>query len=112
MDEVPMIIYNKLVRDKIPEIINREGKSFRIKSLEDQEYSNELKKKFQEEVMEYLKAISNEEALEELADVLEIIHSLALLHEGDIEKVETIRKSKVASRGGFNKRILLLTVEE
>ncbi|RDU38914.1 phosphoribosyl-ATP pyrophosphohydrolase [Neobacillus piezotolerans] len=104
--------YNKLVRDKIPQIIKETGKSFSIKQLDDAEYIKELKKKCQEELLEYLSAEDDKEAIEELADILEIIHSLALQHGSSIEKVEETRRQKAEIRGGFKERIFLEMVED
>lgn len=107
-----MITYNKLVRDKIPEIIANDNKKLLTKILDDEEYSIELKKKLQEELEEYLNASTDQEALEELADMLEIIQALALLHNADIDKVEKIRKEKEKERGGFKDRVFLIEAEK
>ena len=82
-----MPIHNKLVRDNIPQIIKASGKSPNTKILNQEEYITELRKKSQEELEEYLIAETNEEALEELADLLEIIHALAKVHGSTIEEV-------------------------
>ena len=65
-----MKIYNKLVRDKIPEIINSDNGVAITRTLHDVEYLNELNKKLQEEVKEYLEA----DNIEELADIVEVIY--------------------------------------
>ena len=75
-----MPTYNKLVRDKIPQIIEQTGKEFHTRTLNEEEYIVELKKKLNEEISEYQNSRNNEEAMEELADVLEVIHSLAKIH--------------------------------
>ncbi|KPC99023.1 hypothetical protein LR69_02714 [Geobacillus sp. BCO2] len=72
-----MPIYNKLVRDRIPTIIEQSGKTFTARILDDKEYRKELQKKAFEELEEYVQAETDGAALEELADVLEIIHVLA-----------------------------------
>lgn len=54
---------------------------------------------------------NTEDAIEELADVLEIIHGLADYHGASIEKVEEIRKQKAETRGGFKNRIFLIDVD-
>lgn len=107
-----MPTYNKLVRDRIPEVIERTGKSFTTKILSQEEYIKELKKKSYEELEEYMSAETNEEALEELADLLEILHAFAAVHGSSIDKVEEIRKMKVEKRGGFQERIFLVDVED
>lgn len=107
-----MIIYNKLVRDKIPEIIQKDNKKCVTEILDDKTYAIELKKKFIEEMEEYQNAQTDGEALEELADILEIIHSLAKIHGSTINKVEAIRKEKAKKRGGFEDKIFLVGVKE
>lgn len=107
-----MPIYNKLVRDKIPEIIKSSGKEFRTKQLNEAEYIKELRTKLNEEISEYLEAATDAQALEELADVLEIIHSLAVVHGSNFEAVEDIRKAKHIKRGGFQEKIFLIDVED
>lgn len=107
-----MPIYNKLVRDRIPEIIEGTGKKFSTRTLDQSEFIKELRKKSFEELQEYMNADNNEEALEELADLLEVIHALAGTHGGSIEKVEEIRRQKAEKRGGFKGSIFLINVEE
>jgi predicted house-cleaning noncanonical NTP pyrophosphatase (MazG superfamily) len=111
-EERIMPLYNKLIRDRIPEIIASTGKRYSTRILEDTEYISELKKKGKEELDEYINAESNEAAIEELADLLEVIHSLARVHGSSIEEVEEVRKIKFKQRGGFDKRILLVEVED
>jgi len=102
-----MIKYNKLIRDKIPEIIEADGKDYKVKKLEDDEYLKYLNAKLQEELDEYQE--SGE--IEELADFLEIIY--AILDHKDIsrEELEKIRKEKKQKRGGFARKLLLIGVE-
>jgi predicted house-cleaning noncanonical NTP pyrophosphatase (MazG superfamily) len=107
-----MPTYNKLVRDRIPEVIEKTGKSFNTRVLSQEEYIKELKKKSYEELEEYMSAETNEEALEEIADLLEILHAFAAVHGSSIDKVEEIRKMKVEKRGGFQERIFLVDVED
>lgn len=107
-----MPVYNKLVRDRIPEIIESTGKKFSTRILDNDEYIKELKKKSFEELEEYVSTTSDEDALEELADLLEIIHALAEYHGASFEKVEEIRKKKVEKRGGFKEKIFLIEVED
>jgi predicted house-cleaning noncanonical NTP pyrophosphatase (MazG superfamily) len=107
-----MPTYNKLVRDRIPEIIEQQGKKFTTSILSEGQYISELKKKANEELQEYIDAQNDEEALEELADLLEIIHSLANIHNGTMETVEKIRREKAVKRGGFQEKIFLIEVED
>ncbi|MFD2681938.1 phosphoribosyl-ATP pyrophosphohydrolase [Bacillus seohaeanensis] len=107
-----MPTYNKLVRDRIPEIIEATGKKFSASILDEEQYIKELKKKSLEELEEYHEAETNEDALEELADVLEIMHALASVHGSSIEEVERIRKGKTEKRGGFENKVFLIEVED
>ncbi|MDM5225014.1 nucleoside triphosphate pyrophosphohydrolase [Cytobacillus sp. NJ13] len=84
--------YNKLVRDRIPQIIAGTGRNYSIKFLDQSEYVKELRKKCFEELQEYANAIYNEVALEELAGLLEIVHALADFHGTSIENLEKLRK--------------------
>lgn len=107
-----MPMYNKLVRDRIPTIIEQAGKTFTTRILGDEEYRKELQKKAFEELEEYVQAETGEAALEELADVLEIIHALAECHGASIEQVEQIRAKKAEKRGGFRDKIFLIEVHD
>ena len=68
-----MIEYQKLIRDRIPEIIKASGKSYDVRTADKEQYKELLKKKLQEEVKEYLE----EDNLEEVADTMELIYALA-----------------------------------
>ncbi|MCA1318385.1 nucleoside triphosphate pyrophosphohydrolase [Bacillus tianshenii] len=107
-----MPTYNKLVRDKIPQIIEATGKKYTTEILNDQDYIKYLKEKSYEELDEYCAAQTNEEAVEELADLLEIIHALASNHGSSIEEVEKVRQEKAEKRGGFHEKIFLVEVED
>ena len=107
-----MPIHNKLVRDLIPTIIEETGKNFSTRILDNDEYVKELRKKSQEELQEYLEAKDDESAIEELADLLEIIHALSKCHGVDMDKVEEVRVKKEAKRGGFEEKIFLIEVED
>jgi predicted house-cleaning noncanonical NTP pyrophosphatase (MazG superfamily) len=107
-----MPTYNKLVRDRIPEIIKEEGKTYKTVILDHEQFKSELQKKLKEEVQEYLNAKNDQEAVEELADVLEVIYALAGDHGVSIEELEHVRKYKAKERGGFQEKILLIEVED
>ncbi len=98
---------NKLVRDKIPEMISANGGNAKIKFLNDDEYKNALENKLIEECNEVISAKDLESKKEELADVLEVIHSISNFFGVSFEKIEKIRESKKKSRGGFESRIFL-----
>ncbi|PKR76810.1 phosphoribosyl-ATP pyrophosphohydrolase [Halalkalibacillus sediminis] len=107
-----MPTYNKLIRDKIPEIIDSTGSSFNTRTLNEKEYIQELKKKLNEEVEEYQEAKTSPEALEELADILELLHALSKVHGSSIDTVEKVRCEKAQEKGAFEKRIFLENVED
>ncbi|MFB5195971.1 phosphoribosyl-ATP pyrophosphohydrolase [Neobacillus sp. KR4-4] len=107
-----MPIYNKLVRDRIPEVIESTGKQFSTRILNNDEYIKELKKKSFEELNEYINTVNDNDAIEELADLLEIIHALAECHGTSIEEVERVRQNKAQKRGGFKEKIFLIEVED
>ncbi|MEC5425307.1 nucleoside triphosphate pyrophosphohydrolase [Virgibacillus sp. C22-A2] len=107
-----MPTYNKLVRDRIPEIIEKSGKELKTETLDHDRYILELKKKLNEEVEEYQTASTNADALEELADVLELMNALIRIHGSSVEEVEKIRADKAAKRGGFDEKIFLIEVED
>ena len=97
------IVYNKLVRDKIPEIIEKDGKTCTCSILSDEEYLKKLDEKLGEELAEYQES----KFMEELADLLEVMHAVTAARGSSIEEVEKIRQEKARKRGGFEKKILL-----
>lgn len=102
-------IYNKLVRDKIPENIDKiEGRKSNYKILEDKEYIEELDKKIFEEAHEFVE----EHSVEELADLMEIIYTIMKINNISINDVENARKIKKDKKGGFNNKIYLIDVEQ
>jgi predicted house-cleaning noncanonical NTP pyrophosphatase (MazG superfamily) len=107
-----MPTYNKLVRDKIPQIIESKGKKLLTKVLNNEDYIKYLKEKAYEELDEYCAAETDGEAVEELADLLEVIRALAKHHGSSIEEVEAVRKDKAEKRGGFQEKLFLIVVED
>lgn len=95
--------YNKLVRDKIPEIIKQKNKIPVVHIAKGDEYLKKLKEKLQEEVSEF----SKNDSEEELADILEVINSICKFKNINKEKLDVIRKNKEREKGSFNKRIIL-----
>lgn len=100
------IKYNKLVRDRIPEIIKACGKQCICSTLSDEEYIAKLDEKLNEELAEYQESKS----MEELADLLEVIQAVVVARGSSIEEVEAFRRDKAEKRGRFEKRILLTEV--
>ncbi|HSH25004.1 MAG TPA: nucleoside triphosphate pyrophosphohydrolase [Massilibacterium sp.] len=107
-----MIMYNKLVRDKVPEIIEGDGLVCHTKQLSEMEFLNEVNFTLYEELEQYTRVQTNEEAIEKLADVLELIHTLTKANGGTIEQLEQIRKQKYEKRGGFEQKTFLIHVTD
>ncbi len=100
--------YNKLVRDKIPEEIEKQGKQYKFKILRDSEYEKELDKKLLEEVNEYISC--HEE--KEMADIMEVLKAIKKFRQISDENIEKIRKAKEEKKGGFYNKIYLKEVIE
>lgn len=92
----------KLVRDKIPEIIAKDGKRPITHIASKKEYWRRLLEKLEEEVKEFKKGPNKEE----LADILEIIYAIADYKGIKKNVLGTIRKKKAKERGTFKKRII------
>ncbi|MCM3316563.1 nucleoside triphosphate pyrophosphohydrolase [Rummeliibacillus stabekisii] len=107
-----MPIYNKLVRDFIPEIIEGKGKKCIFKQLSKQELLQEMKKKFIEEAYEVNEAKNREEMKEELGDLLELIHRALIVYDISLEELEESRSAKAEKSGGFSKGIYLVEVQD
>jgi len=106
MDKNNVKIYNKLVRDKIPQIIEADGKKCEIRIAGKEELFQLLEAKLLEEAAEFNEAKN----LEELADLMEVIFGLAKALGYSEEEIMKIRESKKEVRGGFEKAIILLKV--
>ena len=100
--------YNKLVRDRIPEIIQSTGKSCVTEILSDEDYLRMIDAKLDEELAEYHK----DQNIEELADLMEVIYAAAIARGYTLEQLEQVRAEKAAKRGGFAQKILLKEVIE
>lgn len=102
-----MKVYNKLVRDKITDIIEADGRMAKYRILDNNEYRKELNSKLQEEVKEYL----DDNNVEELADIVEVIYGILNSMDVTIDEFEKVRIKKQEERGAFNKRIYLEEAE-
>lgn len=100
--------YHKLIRDKIPEIIGKTGKTCRTEILSEEDYLVLLDKKLTEELAEYQESKS----LEELADLLEVMEAVVSARGYTWEELQAVKAEKKAARGGFDKKLLLLEVSE
>ena len=102
------INYNKLVRDKIPEIIQKSGKKCETEILPDEKYLEMIDRKLDEELAEY----HNDQNIEELADLLEVIYAATKARGYSIEELEKVRAEKAEKRGVFDRKLLLKKVIE
>jgi len=100
--------FNKLVRDNIPEICRANGAEPETRILSEEEFVIELRKKLAEEIAEF----QEESNLEELADILELVKANAETLGGTLEEVEKIRSDKALKRGGFTKRLFLISTSK
>ena len=103
-----MVIYNKAIRDKIPEIIQESGEKCNIQTLSDEKFLVEIEKKLSEEVTEY----QNDKNPEELTDILEVVYRIAQLKGISKQELEQIRIKKLQDRGGFDKNLFLMDTSE
>jgi predicted house-cleaning noncanonical NTP pyrophosphatase (MazG superfamily) len=104
------IEYNKLIRDRIPEIIERDGKQYAIEVMDTNEYKQALLSKLVEESQEA--ATSKPEKLTvELADVMEVIQAIMQVMNINSDEIYKIQQHRKKTRGGFTKRLKLLWTE-
>ena len=103
-----MIKYNKVIRDKIPEIIAESGKKYDLKQLDDESFLAELEEKLIEEVNEYAES----KDVEELADLLEVIYRISELRGVNSDELDEIRKDKAKKRGIFANNLFLIDAEK
>lgn len=101
-------MYNKLVRDKIPEIISASDKKANYRILNKDEYIKELDRKLDEECAEY----RIDKNIEELADILEVIYAIAEARGYSATELERFRAEKFDKKGGFKNRVFLENVED
>ena len=107
-----MPVYNKLIRDRILEIIKANGQSYNARTLAPEEQLIEIKKKLFEEVKEFEETSYTADALEEMADILELLHAALKVYGKSFEELEAVRVKKKEMRGGFDKGLYLIDVED
>lgn len=107
-----MNIFNKLVRDKIPEIIENDNRIPKLRILGDDEYKLELLKKLVEESNEVLEAKeSKKDLIKELGDLLEVLDSTIKAFNLSLEEILILKDKRKQERGGFDKKIFLESIE-
>jgi len=105
--------YNKLVRDKIPQIIKENKQTPVIRKLDGEEFTEELFKKLKEETQEIIEAKNNKKELtKEISDVYEVIDAIIDLYNLDKDLILKLQKDRKEKRGNFEKRIFLESVKE
>ena len=105
-------IYNKLIRDKIPEIIKQSGGVPEISILTEADFRKALRVKMTEEAQELLEAKSTEDVLNELSDIEELVRAIAKNYSLSLQELEKHRINKLQQRGGFEDKLFLGSVEE
>lgn len=101
-------VYNKLIRDRIPEIIEKDGAIFKTRVLDDDDFKTELLKKLLEEAQEVVGAKDDgKELVKELGDILEIIDYIAKSFDLEKSEIERVKAERKNSRGGFDKKLFL-----
>lgn len=103
-----MKICNKLIRDKIPEIIQKEGTNFKTRILDNLDFKEELLKKLLEESQEVVDAKDTKAELEkEIGDVLEVIDYIISSYDLDMGEIVKVKNKRKESRGGFDEKVFL-----
>lgn len=100
-------IHNKLVRDNIPKIIEVDNKICKVKTLSDEQYKYELKKKLCEESIEVLQADTTKQLTEEIADVMELVEALIKAYDISLDDVNSIKNKKLLKNGAFDNKVFL-----
>lgn len=101
------IFHKKLIRDKIPQVIEASGDKYEVRVMKKREFERELKKKLVEEAKELIE-VKRKDLLNEIADVLELLKSIAEHYKIDFKLVEEKQVKKRKERGGFKKRLFLI----
>lgn len=101
-------VYNKLIRDKIPQVIKQSGKQAVIEEVSGEAYIELLNAKLGEELQEYLES----QSIEELADLVEVVYAILDHKSISLQEFEIIRQQKVNEKGAFKDKLLLREVSD
>jgi predicted house-cleaning noncanonical NTP pyrophosphatase (MazG superfamily) len=104
-------VYNKLIRDRIPEIMQADGKYYELVVMTEEEYFQSLRSKLVEEALEAQKA-TIDELVTEIADIQEVIEAILKASHISPKQVELVQTQRHADRGGFEKRLKLLWTKD
>ncbi|MFW5736780.1 MAG: phosphoribosyl-ATP pyrophosphohydrolase [Halanaerobium sp.] len=102
------ILYDKLIRDKIPEIIENAGKEYEIHKADQEEYIAKLLLKVEEELAEF----KEEPSIAELADLFEVLDAVIDYYDFEREEIKNYQENKRKERGAFKKKLILDKVIE
>lgn len=105
------IVYNKLIRGRIPEIIQATGKQYETVVLAEEEYIQALRLKLVEEAQEAQQAPSAD-LITELSDLQEVMAALMAVYGITPEQVDAVQTARREERGGFEQRLKLLWTED
>jgi len=107
-----IVKYNKLIRDRIPEIVKKVGWKPTVRKLRKDEFLHALKKKVSEEARELIRAKNKKGIINEIVDIQELLDTLTSeikLTKPHIKKLQSVKRKK---RGGFKKRLFLIEEEK
>lgn len=107
-----MTFYNKLIRDRIPEIIKNDNKLCEVRILDNTEFSREVYRKLVEEMAELSNASTRDEIINEMADIHELLGTLRDIHQINLDEVLAKQKSKGLTNGKFERKLFLISVGE
>ncbi len=107
-----IVKYNKLIRDRIPEIIKEAGWIPTIRTLRKSEFLDTVKKKIREEAKELIRAKSEKGIMDEIVDIQELVDVLIKEVGMTKPKIEKLQIAKRTKRGGFKKRLFLIEEEK
>ena len=107
-----MTFYNKLIRDRIPEIIKNDYKLCEVRILDNTEFSREVYRKLVEEMAELSNASTRDEIINEMADIHELLDTLRDIHQINLDEVLAKQKSKGLTNGKFERKLFLISVGE
>ena len=111
------MMFQKLVRDNIPAIIEKNGETCMTRTLSGKEYEDALAEKLQEEVTELLNAYTAKQrsvldCAEEMADVMEVLYAMGKTCAVSKQEIEHVRSQKASEKGTFSKKIFLISTKE
>lgn len=106
------IYYRKLIRDRIPEKMERAGAAYKVRRLRKKEFEKELIKKVEEEASGLQRAGNKIELVEELADVLDVVEEIKKVKKIKVQEINKAQKENDKKKGGFKKKIFLVWSED